>query len=262
MCPSNGPVRWRKIKFLWWLGPFCSGPARTPEAWAAGRDRTGFHPRILLQICQRRVWKERRAWQRADLQTAQCHGQSCGTGKTQVISPAAKAATVRREEDGFFLLLSRVKVHTPETLGFGGWNQRRTRQNPKVKGEKPAPETFPWELVPAAVSAVEGDDSVLVRRPFDAWGNKGWFFTGSGVCSGAPGWMLTSGNATTPRAGPAVDPDSRVWGHESTLQTEATGKEGGQLSGGTLSTHTAQTQSWGVFHNRIPTCCAWDSFVS
>lgn len=37
-----------------------------------------------------------------------------------------------------------------------------------------APEASPRGRLPAAVPAVEGDDPVLIRRPFDAWGKKVW----------------------------------------------------------------------------------------
>lgn len=68
-------------------------------------------------------------------------------------------------------------------------------------------------------------------------------FTGPVRLLQSPSWVLTSKNAMTPREGPTMDLDHKVRGHESTLQTEATGKERGQLDGGTLIIHTVPTQS-------------------
>lgn len=67
-----------------------------------------------------------------------------------------------------------------------------------------APETSPQQLLPATVPAVEGDDTILIRRPFDAWGNKDWFFY----------WLSESGpeplECHDPQGRPAMDPCSRV----------------------------------------------------
>lgn len=51
----------------------------------------------------------------------------------------------------------------------------RTRWNTRVVREMPSLETSPLELLPATISAVEGNDSILIRCPFDTCGNKAWF---------------------------------------------------------------------------------------
>ena len=66
----------------------------------------------------------------------------------------------------------------------------RARQNPEAAKRHQPQRPGPWGRLPAAVPAVEGDDSVLIRRPLDAWGKEG--FTQRG-CPRAPGWVLTPG---------------------------------------------------------------------
>lgn len=60
-------------------------------------------------------------------------------------------------------------MYTLEVLGcwWGQGRDQRRKQNPEITGEMPAPETFPLELLPATISAVEGNDSILIRGPFD-----------------------------------------------------------------------------------------------
>lgn len=149
------------------------------------------------------------------------------------------------------LVLGSKVLHT-ETLGLGGKDRRRMGKDSKCIRWMPTPETSPWELLPATVPAVKGDDSILVRRPFDAWGNKGWFFH----------WLVSlvqsPWNAMTPREG-------RCRPVQQGLEHPVNGgnrQERGQLDGGTLTTHTLQIQSWGDFHSRTPICCAQDSFAN
>lgn len=92
--------------------------------------------------------------------------------KTDVMSPGARAAAETRRNAASNSSCSRVglRFYRPEALGWWwGWGRdyRRTRQNPEVIGEMPAPETFPLQLLPATISAVKGNDSILIWFPFN-----------------------------------------------------------------------------------------------
>ena len=53
----------------------------------------------------------------------------------------------------------------------GPWRELgKTRRLQRHQPQRPGP----WARLPATVPAVEGDDSVLIRRPLDAWGKEGF----------------------------------------------------------------------------------------
>lgn len=161
-----------------------------------------------------------------------------------VLSPAAKAAPARREGDGFFLLSGWVTVHTPETLGFGGRNRRGTRQNPRLE------ETSQHQGPSPGSSYQPRFRQSKVMTPFSSGvhlmpgGNKGGFFHRLRRLLQGPRLDAAIRECHTPGQGPRGPGQQGVGPRE---RPEATGEEGGQPSAGTLSTHTAQTQRWGLF---------------
>ena len=79
------------------------------------------------------------------------------------------------QKDTLLLLCWISSTHLRPWGGLGagpGGERGKTRGYRKMR----APEASAQGRLPAAVPAVEGDDSALVRRPFDAWGKKVWFF--------------------------------------------------------------------------------------
>lgn len=104
-CPSNGPVWWEKSQVL---GGTLSSLEIQPESRRDGQQEgrawdSAF--RFCYKSARGGVWQERRAWQRVDLEKAQCPGRSFGARTTDVISPGARAAVERQEGHSFFLLL-------------------------------------------------------------------------------------------------------------------------------------------------------------
>lgn len=55
--------------------------------------------RFCYKYARGGVWQERRAWQRVDLEKAQCPGRSFGARKTDVISPLEQGQLWRDTKD-------------------------------------------------------------------------------------------------------------------------------------------------------------------
>lgn len=155
------------------LALFVSGQPRSRGA-GSGKGGSWLPPQTGLQICQRRgedggeslVRRQLRALggglgqgrhMRSGLEQSSCGGRGRGRGM---------------QKDTLLLL-----CWISSTCGPGGGGGLRAGERGNTRGYRKmlAPEASPRGRLPAAVPAVEGDDPVLIRRPFDAWGRKVWF---------------------------------------------------------------------------------------
>ena len=94
-----------------------------PVSWR-GRPQGGRQLDSTLRFCYKSVrgglWREKTVWQRAELETAQCTVRRFGVGKTNVMSPGARAAaeTRRNAAGNPFCSCVELRFYTPEALGW------------------------------------------------------------------------------------------------------------------------------------------------
>lgn len=124
----------------------------------------------------------------------------------------------------------------------------------------PAPETFPLELLPATISAVKSNDSILIRCPFDTWGNKGWFFHQLNKAA-SEHWLGDDVQFGHPQCRGSSGPGQQGVGPlDHSLQIEAAGKVEGQLVEGhlppTLPRSRPRPRVGVAFTGRTPKCDA------
>lgn len=133
-----------------------------------------------------------------------------GAGKTNVISPAARAAVVRREASSYSCV--GLRFYPPETLGLEAGTGEELGETQRLEeGGQHRP------LSPGSAHQPRFRQS-KVMTPFSSGVHlmpgetKAGPFTGSVRRLQSPSWVLTSKNAMIPREGPAMDLDNRVRG--------------------------------------------------
>lgn len=117
------------------------------------------------------------AWLRVDLGMDQCPGRRFGGDKYgQFGTEAAVGTQVEGGRCGWTLFCSCIASTTQNLQHWGGYGSGTGGEPGKTQRLQRDAHTgsLAREHLPTAVSAVKGNDSILVRRPLDAWGKKGW----------------------------------------------------------------------------------------